>query len=72
MTNVEAGLDLEMVWVIWACPACELVAEQHINNVGFGMDMDLRVNLEGHCEAYLEVICPHCSKHITRKLSKES
>ena len=82
MTNVEStepldggeqkktdGIDLEMMWVTWACPACELVAEQHIGNVGFAFDMDLTVDLDGNCKAYLNVICPHCSGEFRRELS---
>ena len=62
-------LDTCALWVTWACPACNAVNHQSIDSVAFGFDIDMNVQLDGHCKAFLEVTCPHCYKIFTRSLS---
>jgi hypothetical protein len=70
--DVLDGLDVDAIWLSWACPDCKTPVVQHIHDIAFAIDLDVTLDKQGCVTPYIQTKCPFCSCEFEQKLTRAS
>ena len=63
------SLDLSVIYLSWACPACGHVNQQFLHEIAFSIDLDVTITKEGYVAPYIMTVCPFCTASFERRLN---
>jgi hypothetical protein len=64
------NLDINTIYIFFACPACKMINQIPINDVGFGFEMDMTVNDPAACQPWIECNCMGCGTYLEKQIGR--
>jgi hypothetical protein len=65
-----AELDSDSIYLFFSCPACKMINQVPINDVGFGFEMDMKINNPAACQPWIECNCMGCGTYLEKQIGR--